>query len=65
VPGAGATVLQVPVSDTEYADDIMLIARSATQLQQLIDATHTYCQQLEMQVSAEKTKVVVFQRLLV
>ena len=60
VPSAGIEVLRTITSDMEYADDIILIASSAQQLQLLIDATHSYCEGIGMTISAEKTKVVVF-----
>ena len=60
VPGAGVHMPSLLASDLEYADDIMLIATSPQQLQQLIDATHNYCQQMGMQVSSSKTEVMAF-----
>ncbi len=61
VPDAGVQVLRVRASDASYADDIALLATISAQLQQLIDALRRYCDLLGMQVSVEKTKVVVFQ----
>jgi exonuclease III len=60
VPGAGVEVLQTITSDMEYADDVILTALSADQLQLLMDAMHSYCDDIGMTISAEKTKVVVF-----
>ncbi len=61
VPAAGprlSTGLRVPV--LMYADDIVLMATTPQGLQQLIDATYQLCRWKKMQISAEKTAVVVF-----
>ncbi len=46
--------MQTPLSDLEYADDILLGSTRASPLQKLIDATHTYCEQHGMQLSNGK-----------
>ena len=48
-----------PVTDLGYADDLALVSPSAAGLQRLIDAAATFCQSVGMEVSCEKTKVLV------
>jgi len=43
----------------EYADDVFLLAHCPSHLQALITALADYCQQLHMQVSIAKTKVMI------
>jgi hypothetical protein len=43
-----------------YADDIVLLANSAENLQAQIDALHRFCKDWRMTVNMDKTKVVVF-----
>ena len=50
------------VESLSYADDITLMAVSDAELQRLIDATHAYCGLVGMQLSADKTKAMVFAR---
>ena len=48
------------VPDLAYADDITLLAKSAAELQLLIDAVDAYCRLVGMELSKDKTKVMVF-----
>ena len=59
VPGAGIQVQDLKITDTEYADDVMLLGSTPAQLQILINAMTHYCEALHMQISAAKTKVMV------
>ena len=43
----------------EYADNVFLLASSLSPLQQLVTAMNNYCEDLHMQVSVAKTKVMV------
>ena len=48
------------VPDLGYADDFCLLATSASHLQRLLDAAHRYLTAIGMEVSAEKSCVLVF-----
>ena len=43
-----------------YVDDMVLIARSATQLQDMIDACQQWSERSRMKINNEKTKIIVF-----
>ena len=43
-----------------FADDVVLLADSAEELQQLIDALHRLCSVWHLSINVEKTKVLVF-----
>lgn len=43
-----------------YADDTILLADSAAELQRALGVLHSYCQTWQLQVNCAKTKVVVF-----
>ena len=58
-PDAGIKVQHLRLTDMEYADDVFLLASTAAHLQALIDPTASYCEDLHMQVSTEKTKVMI------
>ncbi|KAL1447130.1 hypothetical protein WDU94_003603, partial [Cyamophila willieti] len=45
-----------------YADDLVILSTEREDLQNKIDALKEYCEQNELQVNTEKTKVVVFRR---
>ena len=59
VPDAGIKGQDLRLSGMEYADDCFLLASTAAHLQALIDAMASYCAGLHMQVSIEKTKVMI------
>lgn len=60
-PDAGLEVHNgLRVAELGYADDFVLLASSANELQKLIDATAEFCAFIGMIVSTEKTKVLVF-----
>ena len=48
-----------------YADDIALMATTASELQVLIDATHAFCDSVGLTISPAKSSVVVFSKLIV
>ena len=43
-----------------YADDIVLMTTTPHDVQHLVDATYEFCTSKRMQISAEKTAVVLF-----
>ena len=45
-----------------YADDTILIAESAEELQKSIDALEDYCKLWKLQINSQKTKVMIFQK---
>lgn len=45
-----------------YADDTVVMAESADELQLALNAVHAYCKRWHLTVNASKTKVVVFSR---
>ena len=44
-----------------YADDLVLLSTSATGLQKIINALHSYSQNWFLDVNPKKTKTVIFQ----
>jgi hypothetical protein len=59
-PGTGAQLSGRLVQILLYADDIVLLARTADELQAQLDALHSFCEQKCMTVNVAKTKVMVF-----
>jgi endonuclease/exonuclease/phosphatase family metal-dependent hydrolase len=59
-PEAGVMLGQRKLQDLLYADDIVLLASSPSQLQQLLDALHAFCQDRGMTVNLSKTEIVVY-----
>ncbi len=45
-----------------YADDTVILAESAAELQASLNAMYLYCQTWKLQVNSSKTKVVIFSR---
>jgi hypothetical protein len=45
-----------------YADDTVILAKSAAELQASLNAMYLYCQTWKLQVNISKTKVVIFSR---
>ncbi|KAG1656242.1 Fumarylacetoacetate hydrolase domain-containing protein 2 [Nymphon striatum] len=45
-----------------YADDIVLLAEDANQLQTALDCLFKYCQQFKLQINVEKSKFFVFHK---
>ena len=45
-----------------YADDTIVMAESAEQLQLALDAVHKYCSDWDLTVNTTKTKIVIFSR---
>ena len=62
VPGAGPMLGTIRVPDIMYADDVKLLASSASELQQLLDVLDLFCTLFDMQVNIkpQKTCVVVY-----
>ena len=45
-----------------FADDLVLLSKSATGLQTCLDNLHNYCSQWDLTVNLTKTKVIVFNK---
>ena len=45
-----------------YADDIVLLAKSAEELQNYLDILKTYCDEWKLKVNESKTKVMIFRK---
>ena len=43
-----------------YADDTIILAKTACDLQKPLDALSDYCKQWKMTVNASKTKIIIF-----
>jgi hypothetical protein len=43
-----------------YVDDLVLIATSTQELQDMIDACQAWCERSRMQINTDKTKIMVF-----
>ncbi len=52
-------ILHTWLTHMEYADDVFLLARCPSHLQAPITALADHCQELHMQVSIAKTKVLI------
>ena len=58
----GVLVDDLPVHSLLYADDLVLIARSKTDLQSQLDALENFSKSLKMEVNMDKTKVMVIRK---
>ena len=58
--GLGVWLQGVQICQLWYADDLALVARSAQELQQLLDILAVEASKLRLTVNTDKTKVVVF-----
>ena len=58
-PTAGVQIPHMRLRELGYADDMSLMAASPEQLQALIDALSSCCAMLHMEISVQKTKVMV------
>ena len=45
-----------------YADDTIVLAENACELQKALDAVHDYCDMCKLTVNIKKTKIIVFSR---
>ena len=45
-----------------YADDTIILAETAEELQKSLKCLHNYCEMYELQVNTSKTKIVIFSR---
>ena len=45
-----------------YADDTIVLAKNACELQKALDALHEYCVMYKLTVNIKKTKIIVFSR---
>ena len=45
-----------------YADDTIVLAENACELQKALDAVHDYCGMYKLTVNIKKTKIIVFSR---
>ena len=43
-----------------YADDTILMAESATELQKQLNIFHNYCTKWKLRVNVDKTKIMIF-----
>ena len=59
-PNSGVQVDQQLLQLLLYADDLALVASSATQLQRMLTALHEFCVEYDMEVNVAKTEIVVF-----
>ena len=58
----GITVLYVKIFLLFYADDAVIFATSADQLQTGINAFHEYCKKWKLKVNTIKSKIIVFKK---
>ena len=59
---SGITVLHVKIFLLSYADDIVIFADSAEELQSEINSLYLYCDRWKLKVNSSKSHVVVFNR---
>ncbi|CAL4122579.1 unnamed protein product, partial [Meganyctiphanes norvegica] len=45
-----------------YADDTLVLAESAIELQKALDSLHTYCNKWALNINIDKTKVIIFSK---
>jgi Reverse transcriptase (RNA-dependent DNA polymerase) len=60
LPGVGVALADVIVALLLYADDLVLLAESATDLQRQLDVLQKFCGERGLVVNVAKTEVVVF-----
>jgi len=58
----GIRIADIHIKLLMYADDIILLAESPTELQKMIDELYAYCQQWNLTVNTEKSKIMVFKK---
>ena len=58
--GLGTTILGIPVAGVGQADDTALVSNDLHQLQCLLDLSLEYCKKHQVQLSAVKTKLMIF-----
>ena len=58
----GTSISGVHVASVGQADDTALLSNDIHQLQRLLDLSLLYCQKYQVQLSADKTKLLVFSR---
>ena len=59
LPG-GVNVAGTNIKILLYADDIVILSDSATELQKMIDTLHTYCTTWKLTVNLSKSKIMIF-----
>ena len=62
LPHAGVPLGAIFLKYLQFADDLALVANSASELQAAIDALATYCVENCLNINVDKTKVLVFHR---
>ena len=62
IPDIGPLLNNVRIGSIMYADDIVLLAESAADLQRMIDAVYEYCIHNKLHVNISKTKCLIFHR---
>ena len=60
--GLGTSIAGIAVASVGQADDTALVSNDLHQLQMLLDLSLLYCQKHQVQLSASKTKLLVFSR---
>ena len=60
--GLGASISGIPAASVGQADDTALLSHDLHQLQCLLDLSLLYCQKHQVQLSAGKTKLLVFSK---
>ena len=54
--------LQLKLFTLLYADDTIVLAETERELQSALDAVHEYCNNMQLTVNTQKTKVMIFSR---
>ena len=54
--------LQLKLFTLLYADDTIVLAEIERELQSALDAVHEYCNNMQLTVITQKTKVMIFSR---
>ena len=62
IPNLGPMLHGVRIGYLMYADDIVLLAENANDLQKMINALHTYCERNKLVINIGKTKCMIFHR---
>ena len=56
------TIGEISLTHLLFADDLMLMSRSPTGLQGVLNSLHKYCERWKLNVNLKKTKVIIFQK---
>ncbi|XP_059094622.1 uncharacterized protein LOC131889515 [Tigriopus californicus] len=58
----GPTINNTQLQYIQYADDLVLLATTAEELQNAINALQSYCQENGLQINTNKTKAMVYHK---